>query len=107
MSKRKRGPIQIRTVRIQRRVVIYKAMTKTIKTVGPVYVAFGGAIKEARIALKMRQEELGEKVGLSRASIINIEQGRQRVLLEDIFHFAKALKMQPQKLFDAVRDRRP
>lgn len=98
----KRDPTTTRTVKVQRRVVIYKAVTKTIITVGPVYVAFGEAIKAARVDLKMRQEELGEKVGLTRTSIINIEQGRQRVLLGDIFHFAKALKMKPLKLFNAV-----
>lgn len=98
----KRDPKQTRVVRIQRRVVIYKAVTKTIVTAGPIYVAFGDAIKAARLALEMRQEELGAKVGLTRTSIINIEQGRQRVLLGDIFHFAKALRMKPQKLFDAV-----
>lgn len=90
------------TVRGFRRVVKLVPITKTIVTAGPVYERFGNAIREARTALLMTQEELGLKVGLSRTSVVNIEQGRQRVMLDDLLNFAKALKTTPRKLCDAA-----
>jgi transcriptional regulator with XRE-family HTH domain len=41
----------------------------------------------------MPQEELGTLTGLTRASIANIESGRQRVLLHQILQFAEALRV--------------
>ncbi len=89
----------VKTIRGFRRVVRLVRVTKTVTTVGPIYVAFGDAIRNARTALGLRQEDLAHKVGITRASIANIETGRQRVLLGDLFIFARALKMKPQKLF--------
>ena len=101
----KRSPNQVRTVRGFKRVVKLVPITKTIITAGPVYVAFGEAVREARTTANLRQEDLGVKVGLSRPSIINIEQGRQRVMLDDLFIFAKALGVKPSKFFNAIRNK--
>lgn len=66
------------------------------------YVLFGEAVRAARFSREMTQQELADKLGYSRASIANIELGRQRVLLSDVFDFAKALGKKPQTFFDAV-----
>ena len=87
-----------------RRVVKLVPITRKIITAGPIYEAFGNAIREARQDADMTQGDLGLKVGLTRTSIVNIEQGRQRVLLDDLFVFAKALKVKPQKLFSNLSE---
>ncbi|HWQ86878.1 helix-turn-helix transcriptional regulator [Brevundimonas sp.] len=57
----------------------------------PRYSAFGEAIALRREQLKMTQAELSRRVGLSRASIANIERGRQNVLLHHACDIATAL----------------
>jgi transcriptional regulator with XRE-family HTH domain len=64
---------------------------------------FGEAVRYARLALGLTQRELADRLGYARSSITNIEVGRQRVLLDDVFSFAKALEIKPEKLFDAVQ----
>jgi DNA-binding XRE family transcriptional regulator len=56
------------------------------------YKRFGKNIRNLRLACGMTQGRLGEKVGLTRTSIVNIEAGRQRVLLGDVQRFAVALR---------------
>ena len=68
------------------------------------YVLFGQAVRDARLALEITQQELADRLGHSRGSIANIEVGRQRVLLDDVFKFAKALKIPAAKLFRAVQE---
>lgn len=55
------------------------------------YKSFGHAVAARRTAQKLTQLELGERVGLSRASIANIESGRQNVLLHQVYRLASAL----------------
>lgn len=57
----------------------------------PRYVAFGDAMALRRDQLKMTQAQLASRVGLSRASIANIERGRQNVLLHHACDIASAL----------------
>ena len=69
------------------------------------YVRFGSAVAHYRGHRKLTQLELAEKTGLSRPTIANIETGRQRLLLGDVFTFAKALGVNPMLLFQAAKDR--
>src|SRR4051812_35337336 len=55
-----------------------------------VYPRFGRRLRERRRARGMTQEQLGDKIGLSRASILNIEHGRQQVLLHHVVAMAMA-----------------
>lgn len=59
-----------------------------------IYVAFGQQVAARRKSLGKSQKSVAEKVGLSRASIANIESGRQGVLLHQVFALADALDMQ-------------
>lgn len=68
----------------------------------PVYVSFGEIVKAKRLALGWTQSDLAEKIGLARASIANIEIGRQRVLLSDLFDFADALGVSPRTIFNSL-----
>lgn len=58
------------------------------------YSVFGKRVADERLARKISQQELADLVGLSRASIANIEAGRQRVLLHQAIGLVQALKMQ-------------
>ncbi|WP_413205001.1 helix-turn-helix domain-containing protein [Rhodospirillum sp. A1_3_36] len=55
------------------------------------YKAFGSAISTRRKALGLTQAELAGKVKMSRASIANIESGRQNILLHHVYALAAAL----------------
>ena len=58
---------------------------------GAIYRAFGQAIAERRNAVEKTQEKVAADVGLSRASLANIERGKQRVFLHQIWALTEAL----------------
>lgn len=57
-----------------------------------IYKAFGNAISTRRKALGLTQARLANEVKMSRASIANIESGRQNVLLHHVYALAAALE---------------
>lgn len=68
----------------------------------PVYRMFGARVEQLRTTLEITQQDLGERVGLTRASIANIEAGNQRVLLNDVERFAKAFNVAPKVLLRGI-----
>lgn len=58
----------------------------------------GWRLQLCRTMKKITQTELAAVVGVSRTSITNIESGKQRVLLEDIYLIAHALGVRVDKL---------
>ena len=58
-----------------------------------VYSALGESVAIRRKALGLTQSDIATKVGISRASVANIEAGRQKVLLHQVYLFAAALSM--------------
>ena len=64
------------------------------------YVAFGELIVAHRRRWNggMTQAELGRRIGLSRTSVTNIEQGRHRVSLDRFLRIAAALEVSPEAL---------
>ena len=63
------------------------------------YSAFGKLVQAHRRRIKgMTQEELGRRIGLSRTSVTNIEQGRHHVSLHHLFRIANALQIPPEVL---------
>jgi transcriptional regulator with XRE-family HTH domain len=55
------------------------------------YKVFGSAVSTRRKALGLTQAELAGKVKMSRASVANIESGRQNILLHHVYALAAAL----------------
>jgi transcriptional regulator with XRE-family HTH domain len=64
------------------------------------YRAFGDRVRDARRG-RYTQTELGRLVGLSRASIANIETGRQHIPLHMLEVFARELAVAPCDLLPA------
>ena len=71
-----------------------------------IYEALGRAIRAKREERRMTQVELADLVELSRASVTNIELGRQSVLVDQLCRFANALGVQPADLLRFAPARR-
>lgn len=67
------------------------------------YVEFGRLVRAYRRQLGLTQDDLAERVGLSRTSITNVEQGRQKVLLHQVFLLAESLGVSPDALLPNMR----
>lgn len=66
------------------------------------YSEFGRLVRSHRNRLKLTQGQLAERIGLSRTSITNIEQGRQKILLHQLYQLADALQINPSTLLPSV-----
>jgi transcriptional regulator with XRE-family HTH domain len=67
-----------------------------------IYEALGHAIRAKREERRMTQVELADLVDLSRASVTNIELGRQSVLVDQLCRFARALGVEPADLLQCA-----
>jgi transcriptional regulator with XRE-family HTH domain len=69
-----------------------------------IYGLIGKRIRELRLARepKMSQQTLAKHVGLSRVSIVNIENGRHRIQIHQLIELARALGVLPQEFFPAA-----
>lgn len=60
---------------------------------GSIYSGLGQAVATRRKMMKLTQAQVAKAVGISRASIANIESGRQKVLLHQVYGLVKALDL--------------
>lgn len=63
------------------------------------YAILGSRIREARTQAKLKQETFATFLNLSRASIVNIEKGRQHPPIHLLWDIAKVLNIQVSELF--------
>lgn len=56
-----------------------------------IYGLLGKQIRAARQKSGLTQDELAQKVGLTRTSITNIEQGQQKIQIHTLYEMAHAL----------------
>lgn len=56
-----------------------------------IYESVGQNVLSLRSEREWTQQELADRIGLSRASVANIETGRQRLLLHQVYDMAAAL----------------
>ncbi len=66
--------------------------------VEPVYAEIGTLLMCHRHSEGLSQDDAAHVLGLSRASIANIEVGRQRIMLHTLVMIAALLKVEPGKL---------
>ncbi|TVY02163.1 helix-turn-helix domain-containing protein [Cohnella terricola] len=57
------------------------------------YVQIGISIRSARKANKITQEQLGDLLSISRASLSNIERGRHRIQIHVLYEIAENMDM--------------
>lgn len=62
------------------------------------YMQIGLNVKRAREARKLTQQQLGDRVNLSRTSVTNLERGRQKILVHTLADLAAALKTSVSEL---------
>lgn len=62
------------------------------------YRRIGTTIKDRRQQLGVTQQQLAILLGISRASLANIETGRQRMLVHQLYRLADKLDLQLQDL---------
>ncbi len=62
------------------------------------YTAIGTRIRRERERQSFTQEELASRIGIGRTSLTNIEAGRQRLLVHQLWRIASALFIQPRDL---------
>lgn len=72
------------------------------KPIEACHAAVGVRIRMIRETLGLTQDDLAKRVGLERTSVVNIELGRQRILLDGIERFASGLGTTPKHLLKGV-----
>ena len=68
-----------------------------------IYATLGRRVRTRRDELRLTQADLSTRIGLSRASIANIEGGRQAVLLHQLLALAEALAISPIDLVPSMQ----
>lgn len=68
----------------------------------PVYRLLGARVKEIRNAVGISQDDLAKRLKITRASVANIEAGRQRVLLHFIPNLARAVGTTERHLMKVI-----
>lgn len=68
------------------------------------YEILGNRIKKRREYLQINQDKLGEKVGIGRTSISNIEQGRQKPPLSMIYKICQVLDIDVHVILPTNRE---
>jgi transcriptional regulator with XRE-family HTH domain len=63
-----------------------------------IYVKIGRKLKDLRETEGLKQSEVADKVGLTRSSIANIEQGRQKIQIDTLYDLAYLYKVSPIEL---------
>lgn len=64
----------------------------------PLYLEIGTRIKARRKTLDLKQEALARQLGISRGSLANIETGRQKILIHQLYRYAAVLHLRPTDL---------
>lgn len=69
-----------------------------------VYEVLGARIREFREEKNWTQNDLGEKVDLTRSSITNIESGRQKIQLITLYQIAFVLEVEISSLLPSIKE---
>ena len=77
-------------------------MPDVVKPIEPVYALLGLKVAYLRTGRGWTQAELAAAIGLSRTSVVNIEAGRQRILLHDVEKLAAVFRMTPRNFLRGI-----
>jgi transcriptional regulator with XRE-family HTH domain len=62
------------------------------------HVALGKRIRQKRLSSGLTQAQLAERIAISRTSLTNMELGRQRLLVDQLYKVAEVLNTLPRDL---------
>jgi transcriptional regulator with XRE-family HTH domain len=62
-----------------------------------IYKLIGERIRDERQKKRLTQDELASRIGLKRASITNVEKGRQQLLVHTLLQIADSLGTAPER----------
>lgn len=62
-----------------------------------IYKMIGERIRDERQKKRLTQDELASRIGLKRASITNVERGRQQLLVHTLLQIAESLGTSPDR----------
>jgi len=65
---------------------------------GKLHAALGKKIRNKRLSSGLTQAELADRIAISRTSLTNMELGRQRLLVDQLYKMAEVLNTKPQDL---------
>jgi transcriptional regulator with XRE-family HTH domain len=71
------------------------------------YQRLGIIVREARLKIGLSQEVLGDQLSLTKASIANIEKGRQRPMAHTLIELAQALRISLAELIPDMESTLP
>jgi transcriptional regulator with XRE-family HTH domain len=66
--------------------------------VDDLYAQFGRQVRAARREARLTQQEVAQRVGLTRTSVTNIERGIQHINLRQLYLLASAVGLHPEQL---------
>jgi transcriptional regulator with XRE-family HTH domain len=66
------------------------------------YARLGRNIRSLRVSAGLSQASLAKRIGFTRASVSNLEAGRQRIALHLFVQIAQALDVEPSKLLPSL-----
>jgi transcriptional regulator with XRE-family HTH domain len=69
------------------------------------YTRLGGNIRSIRVSAGLSQASLAERIGFTRASVSNLEAGRQRIALHLFVQIAQALDVEASRLLPGLPSR--
>lgn len=99
---RRQRPSATAKVERRKRIITYVTVEREIVTLGPVSAAVAIVMRKLRNDNNMTQADASSAMGISRPALANIEAGRQRVLLEDVWMFSKTYGVPEVKLFSMI-----
>ena len=70
----------------------------------PIYRHIGTILRDRRKLLRITQDKLARRLTISRASLANIETGRQRLLVHQLYRLAAELGLRPSDLLPPAED---
>ena len=73
-------------------------------TLNPIYKEIGKKIREYRDSKAMTQERLAHELGLTRTSMVHIENGNQSLTIDRIYKIAELLNVSVEKLLPSIQN---
>lgn len=79
-------------------------INKTFTEESKIYLTVGSLIRNFRNQKGLTQEELAQKINMSRPTVVNIETGKQNIPIHILYNIAQALGTDPKDLLPSNVD---